>query len=91
MTLAEWKKKVIELQGFDAFGKPFITQSGMLCFEWNGYTYGCMGDDEEPFLIPPSTSWLGIDAKTVTEFKGEIDWNQEVAEEGIKIQQPEMA
>lgn len=82
MTLAEWKNKVVEVQGFDGLGEPFMSPSGKLCFKWGGYTYGCMGSREDPFITPPNTFWVGIDRDKVTKYTGPpIDWDQEISEE----------
>lgn len=81
MTLEEWKKKVIEVQRFDAIGEPFIAPGGKLCFEWNGYTYGCMGRHEDPFVIPPYTAWQGIDRRLMKKYTGPpINWSQKITE-----------
>jgi len=82
LTLAEWKNKVIEAQGVDGFGEPYITPAGELCFEWHGFTYGCMGLNEDPFIVPPETAWIGIDRHKMKKYTGlPIDWNQKISKE----------
>ncbi len=83
MNLTKWKEEVIKVQDQDQLGDPYITPNGELCFEWDGYTYGCMGPGEEPYIIPPSTAWVGIDQKKMRKYEEPIDWKRNVPEKGI--------
>ena len=86
MNLTDWKKKMLEVQDGDCLGSPYILPDNILGFEWAGCTYGCMAENEDPFMIPPSTAWLGVDRKKVKEYNGPpIDWNMEVPEDGVVL------